>query len=102
VPETGTDCNCSICRRLGALWVYYDFGSVRIVGHPEHTDEYIQGDCTLRTLRCRTCGVTTHWEPLDAKAGSRHGVNLRNFDPALVSTVRVRRLDGATTWQFLD
>ena len=60
VPETATDCNCSICRRLGALWAYYELGSVRITGHPENTRDYIQGDRTLRTVRCATCGGTTH------------------------------------------
>lgn len=24
VPEKATKCNCSICRRLGGLWAYYE------------------------------------------------------------------------------
>ncbi len=102
VPEQATSCNCSMCRRLGGIWVYCAFGSVQVEGHPEHTNEYIQGDRTLRTIRCSTCGCTTHWEPLDPKPGARHGVNLRNFDPALVESVPVRRIDGADTWEYLD
>lgn len=101
-PEKATRCNCSICRRLGGLWGYFEFGSVTIDGHPEQTDGYIWGDRTLRTVRCRTCGVATHWEPLAPKPGDRHGVNLNNFDPALVQTVTVRHFDGADTWTFLD
>jgi hypothetical protein len=30
------------------------------------------------------------------------GVNFRNFEPADIEGIRVRRLDGATTWKFLD
>lgn len=101
-PETATDCNCSICRRLAGLWVYYEFGTVLVEGHPENTAEYIWGDRTLRTVRCKTCGVATHWEPLEPKPGQKHGVNLRNFDPALVQSVRIRRFDGADTWTFID
>lgn len=101
-PEKATDCNCSLCRRLGALWAYYEFGTVQIDGHPEHTAEYIWGDRTLRTVRCRVCGVITHWEPLETKSGAHHGVNLRNFEPALIESVRVRRFDGAESWTFLD
>jgi hypothetical protein len=72
-PEKATDCNCSLCRRVGGLWSYYEFGTVLIEGHPESTDEYIWGDKTLRTVRCKTCGVVTHWEPLDPKPGTaRH------------------------------
>lgn len=102
MPEKATRCNCSLCRRVAGVWAYYEFGSVRIEGHPENTVEYVQGDRTLRTIRCRTCGVVTHWEPIDAQAGARHGVNLNNFEPKLLETVPVRRFDGADTWTFLD
>ena len=52
-PEKATRCNCSICRRLGGLWAYYEFGTVRIEGHPENTVEYIWGDKTLRDVRAK-------------------------------------------------
>ena len=99
---TVLDCNCSLCRRIGGPWVYYEFGTVLIEGHPDNTLEYIQGDKTLRTVRCRTCGCVTHWEPLDPKPGAKHGVHLGNFDPELIASVRVRKFDGAKTWQFFD
>jgi Transposase DDE domain len=52
-PEVATDCNCSLCRRIGGPWVYFKFGTVEIEGHPEATAEYIWGDKTLRTIHCR-------------------------------------------------
>jgi hypothetical protein len=81
---------------------YYEFGTVLVQGHPENTEEYVWGDRTLRNIRCKTCGIVTHWEPLDPKPGARHGVNLRNFDPKLLESVPVRRFDGAETWTFLE
>lgn len=101
-PVVATQCNCSLCRRIGGTWVYFEFGTVRIEGHPENTDEYIWGDKTLRTVRCRHCGCVTHWEPLEPREGSKHGVNLNNFDPELIAAVRVRKFDGASTWRFFD
>ena len=101
-PEKATGCNCSICRRLAGLWAYYEYGTVKIDGHPANTEEYIWGDKTLRTVRCKTCGVATHWEPLDPQPGAKHGVNLRNFDPSLIASVQVRRFDGADTWTFIE
>jgi hypothetical protein len=101
-PEKATKCNCSICRRLGGLWAYYEFGTVRIEGHPENTAEYIWGDKTLRNVRCKTCGCVTHWEPLAPEPGAKHGVNLNNFDPRLQESVQVRHFDGADTWTFID
>ncbi|MDP3085103.1 MAG: hypothetical protein Q8N44_15625 [Rubrivivax sp.] len=118
-PEQVVDCNCSLCRRIGALWAHYALGAwaaegdarvlpptllgtVTLSGHPEHTAEYIWGDKTLRTLHCRHCGIVTHWEPLQAEPGARHGVNMRNADPAALQGVRVRRFDGADSWKYLD
>ena len=102
MPDDVLSCNCSLCRRTGGIWAFYAFGTVVIEGHPENTEDYIWGDRTLRNVRCRTCGIVTHWEPLEPAPGARHGVNLRNFDPALVDALVVRRFDGAETWTFLD
>jgi len=101
-PEVATKCNCSLCRRIGGPWVYFGWGSVKIEARPEATVAYVQGDRTLRTIHCRICGCVTHWEPIDPKPGARHGINLGNFDPALIDSVRVRRFDGADTWTFID
>ena len=97
-PTSLTSCNCSLCRRLGGLWAYYPAGAVVVNGHPHETQEYVQGDRTLRTFRCKTCGCTTHWEPLELKNDSRFGVNMRNFEPALLQGADLKLLDGATTW----
>jgi hypothetical protein len=102
LPETATSCNCSLCRRTGGIWAFFALGTVAIQGHPAHTEAYIWGDRTLTNYRCKTCGIATHWEPIDAAPGARHGVNLRNFEPALLESVVVRRFDGAQTWEFLD
>lgn len=101
-PTVATSCNCSLCRRVGGPWVYFEFGTVEIEGHPENTSEYVQGDRTLRTIRCRTCGCVTHWEPIEPKPGATHGVHLGSFDPEFVASVRARKFDGANTWKFLD
>ena len=82
--------------------MYFEFGTVKIEGHPENTAEYVWGDKTLRSIHCRTCGCVTHWEPLDPSAVTKQGVNLGNFDPELIAAVRVRKFDGANTWQFFD
>ncbi|MBA3538014.1 MAG: GFA family protein [Deltaproteobacteria bacterium] len=97
-PTQLTSCNCSICRRLGTLWCYYEPAQVRIIGV---TATYRSGDKTLDLHRCVTCGCTTHWSPLDP-ASNRMGVNARLMDPRVIAEVRVRRLDGADTWKFLD
>jgi hypothetical protein len=101
-PQQLTSCNCSICRRLGTLWAYYHPAQVKIVAAPGATVPYVWGDRCLALHRCKECGCVTHWEPLDPARQDRMGVNARLMDPAVIEHVRVRRLDGAATWTFLD
>jgi len=97
-PTVLTSCNCSICRRTGGLWCYFPPARVRITGS---TVAYRWGDKTLDLHHCPTCGCTTHWLPIDPSYG-RMGVNARLMDPAIVAAARIRRLDGADTWSYLD
>ena len=101
-PRSLTNCNCSICRRYGTLWAYYKAAQVRVVGAPGSTSTYAWGDKRLRFVRCGTCGCITHWERIHPNADSRVGVNARNFDPDALGPVRIRLLDGASTWKYVD
>lgn len=100
-PETVTDCNCSICRRYGTLCAYYSPKDVRIVAAEDQTDIYMWGDRSIEFHRCRICGCVTHWAPVD-KTLDRMGVNARLMPPEILANARVRRFDGADTWQYLE
>jgi hypothetical protein len=101
-PGAVTNCNCSICRRYGTLWAYYKRSDVRIAAAPGATTDYIWGDRILKFVRCSGCGCITHWDPLQPTATSRIGVNVRNFEPSVLGPVRIRLLDGADTWKYLE
>ena len=76
-PEWVASCNCSLCRRTGALMAYYpDDGSVSVSGE---TRAYVQGDGLIALLHCPTCASHTHWEPTGERFG-RIGVNARVLD----------------------
>lgn len=96
-PRTVTECNCSLCRKLGTRWGYFAPSEVTIAGD---TDTYVQGERTLATHRCRICGCVTHWSSLTGL--DRMGVNVRLIDPGRIADVPVRRFDGADTWTYLD
>lgn len=100
-PGEVTDCNCSICRRLGALWAYYDPSEVRLETPEADVGGYAWGERMLTFHHCRVCGCTTHWSPMD-ETHPRMGVNARLFEPEVLAGIRVRHLDGADTWTFLD
>jgi len=91
-PVDASECNCSICRRTGALWTYRSPRQVAITGV---ATGYVQGDATLTLWHCATCGVTTHWSPKDPDY-DRMGINLRLFDPTVWETLPRRFIDGAS------
>ena len=100
-PEALTNCDCSICRRYGTLWAYFESPEVSIDAAPGATEEYSWGRKSIAFVRCGTCGCITHWRPLAAKRGTRMGVNARNFAPEQLGPVRIRLLDGAVTESYV-
>jgi len=101
-PTRLTDCNCSICRRLGTLWAYYTKDRVAFLMAPGATTGYAQGEKTLEIHHCNVCGCTTHWTSISKDAPDRMAVNARLFDPADRAGIPIRKFDGADTWTFLD
>lgn len=101
-PDFVVDCNCSICRRNGALWAFYAPDSLQLIGHPDYTTAYVWGQGTIRTMRCKTCGCVTHWEPIELADAQHFGINMRNAEPSVLEGVRVRKFDGAQRWDYID
>lgn len=99
-PVEVTECNCSICRRLGARWAYYNPSEVKIqrIGS---TEPYVWGDRMLAFHRCRRCGCVTHWQSLDG-ARPRMAVNARMIDDLDWNRVSIRQFDGEASWAYLD
>ena len=101
-PEWLNRCNCSYCRRSGALWAYAETQQITLDFEPGATIRYIWGDKTLAFVTCRTCGCTTHWESLDPQRHPRMAVNCAMCDPKDIEGLPIRRFDGADTWRYLD
>lgn len=87
-----SECNCSICRRVAALWHYCSPELVSVVGTGE---PYRQGDGALDLWHCCVCGCTTHWTPTDP-GYPRMGLNLRMFDPEVWDGLPRQLIDGAS------
>ena len=99
-PSKATSCNCSICRRLGTLWIYAPISQVEVTGP---TVAYARGEKSLAIHHCPVCGCTTHWENLRPDEPKAHmAVNLNLADPEMIARIPVRHFDGADSWTFLD
>ena len=94
------ECNCSICRKLGAIWLHGPPAILTISAPPNSTIAYAWGDRNLDFHSCKTCGCTTHWSLKEDP--SRQAVNMRLADPQVWQTLPLRHFDGAESWDFLD
>lgn len=98
-PAEVTQCNCSLCRRLGVLWAYAAIGSVRFVPDPPPTDTYAWNGRNVDFHRCRSCGCVTHWYPR-RRGRDRMGVNARLLDPEVLAAAELCLKDSAGTGRF--
>lgn len=99
-PTEVTDCNCSICRRYGVLWAYYEPSDVAYAESGQ-TDAYVWDDRSIEFHRCRGCGCVCFWSPVDPDH-RRMGINARLMDLDILANVHVRHLDGAVTEDYVD
>lgn len=91
-PTSVSECNCSLCRRIGGLWHYLAPSEVAVAGEAKG---YIQGDCMLTNWHCPTCGCTTHWTAIDPDY-NRMAVNMRMFAPEIWESLPREQIDGAS------
>jgi hypothetical protein len=96
LPRTLTSCDCSICRRYGALWAYYAGSSVKVEAPRKGLMEYSWNRRTRAYHRCATCGCVTHYTYRTKRARETIAVNARNFAPEAIARARIRHMvDGA-------
>lgn len=99
-PDGATACNCTVCRRYGALWIYhYDNEGVRVKGE---TSTYIRGSM-IEFHFCTTCGCVTHWRSQLLEPGERRrlAVNVRLAEPDQVAALPIDHFDGLRSFTDL-
>jgi hypothetical protein len=101
-PRSLTSCNCSVCRRYGAIWAYYARKGLDYHYASDAIVPYAWGNANIEFFHCRSCGCVTHYERTKKQGDqTRVGVNVRNVEPAELDGIPLRRLDGAVTWKTL-
>ncbi len=100
-----TRCNCSICRRYGALWAYQQRKAVFISVKRDVLRAYRWGKGKLEFFHCSACGCVTHYEQSGRRedGSDMSAVNMRNIsDPRQIAELPIRLLDGAGSWTVLS
>jgi len=100
LPQGATACNCTVCRRYGALWIYdYENRGIR-VGGP--TTAYVRGK-GIEFHFCPTCGCIAYWRGRNVKSdGTRRiAVNLRLTEPGPIDRIPIDHFDGLNKFEDL-
>ncbi|WP_198356261.1 GFA family protein [Sphingomonas sp. TX0522] len=98
VPEQITQCNCTYCDRVGALWAYCPPDSFTL--QSDATDLLTYAPNAGSHFSCSTCGMVTHGRSPDYEnpAVEKMSYNVRmalGFDR---SAVPIIELDGRHQW----
>lgn len=102
LPKSVTACNCTICRRYGALWAYGYIGDdIQTTGQ---TSTYLRRDSgDIYFHLCAICGCVTHYvASTEGENGrTRAAVNARMSDPSRISEFPVRHFEGHDSFKEL-
>lgn len=103
-PGSNTACNCSLCRRYGALWAYdYEGERVAVQGVTRSYRRPGKADPALEVLFCPSCAGVLAWRGLRPEPDDRRrmAVNLRLADPDAVAALPIDHFDGSDTFEDL-
>jgi len=100
-PEDATACNCTVCRRCGALWIYGHEGvDVTVTGL---TRAYERDEKHLAFHFCPVCGCVVSWRGnvLEPDGRRRLAVNVRLAEPEAVADLTILHFDGLNSFEDL-
>jgi hypothetical protein len=103
-PGPATACNCTLCRRYGALWAYdYEGERIAVFGPQSAYTRVDSANPSLEVRFCPTCGCVLCWRGLRVGADGRRriAVNLRLADPDAVAALAVDHFEGLDTFDDL-
>jgi hypothetical protein len=103
-PGSATACNCTLCRRYGALWAYdYEGEGCSVSDEPASYRRAGVKTPSLEILFCPTCAAVLAWRGLrlDDAGRRRMAVNLRLAEPETVAHLPIDHFDGLVSFDDL-
>lgn len=90
-PPDGVRCNCSLCRRRGAIMIGVAYESLEVVRGAEVLSRYEWNTHVAKHYFCSRCGIYTHHQrrsdpgQFGVNAGCVEGLELDPLGPARVA-----------------
>ncbi len=103
-PGSVTICNCTLCRRYGALWAYdFEHGRICLTGPTQSYTRAEKQDPALEIIFCPSCAGVLAWRGLRLEEDGRRrmAVNVRLALPGEVAGLSIDRFDGLDTFDDL-
>jgi len=103
-PGSITACNCTLCRRYGALWAYdYENERIAVSGATRCFTRRGKADPALEVHFCPTCGCVLFWRGLRLESDGRRrlAVNIRLAPPDAVADLPIDHFDGLDSFDDL-
>ncbi len=103
-PGPVTACNCTLCRRYGALWAYdYENERIRVLGPTSSYTRKGKEAPALEILFCPHCGCVLCWRGLRLEPDGRRriAVNVRLSEPYDVAGLPIDHFDGLDKFEDL-
>jgi len=100
--ESATACNCTLCRRYGALWAYGFLNQGLFVSG--HSSSYMRNRKLSAFHFCGSCGCLTHYlsNSPDEQGRLKIAVNLRMIlDPSQIANLPIDHFEGLDTFADL-
>jgi hypothetical protein len=100
-PRSVTACNCSICRRYGALWLY---GWKNDVVHTTGPSTAYTRGAAIAFHFCPTWGCVAYYHALkdDERGRTKMAINVRMVEtPEKVTQLPINRFDGLDSFDDL-
>jgi hypothetical protein len=95
-PREAIECNCSICRRKGALLAASAPDLFHLETSREDIATYTFGEHVIRHQFCKTCGCAPFAEGTGPDGEAMVAVNLRCAENIDLSTIKITQFDGAS------
>jgi hypothetical protein len=88
------DCNCSICRKRGALWTFVAADKFALRAGEETLTDYQFGKHTIHHLFCAQCGVGAFSRGAAPDGKEVVAVNVRCLDEVDIKALKTTPFDG--------
>ena len=89
---SATECNCSICHKVGYLHLFVSNAEFRLLQGEDELSTYTFNTGAAKHYFCKHCGVKSYYVPRSHPDGV--SVNVRCLDEATLESVDVTPFDG--------